>query len=105
MAIICSCPATPLRVITRAGSAPASAIVQIEKIEDAFLRAGERVAGADPARVIARGGVAGQKQMIAVVDGQAKRSVMVGAAASTRHARRLIQRDAMTVIRQTNGAG
>ena len=56
-------------------------------------RTGQPVLGADAAQIVERGVVAGEQQVIAVVDGHADRGVVVGAAAPAGESGRLVHDD------------
>ena len=50
---------------------------EIDEWETCIRRTGQAIAPADPVEIAERGAVAGQQQMIAVVDGDAKRGIVI----------------------------
>src|SRR5580693_3401588 len=68
-------------------------------------RSDQPVGGADVAQVSERGVVAGEQEMIAVVDGHADRGIVIGAAAAAGKRRGLVHDDAAAVLRQLERGG
>ena len=69
---------------------PALAGSEIGEIEDRGAGAAQTVRRPDPAEIVERGVVAGQQEMVAVVDDEAQSRVEEGPAASSRRLRRLV---------------
>ena len=99
------CPACRSPRLVRHPELATLAIAHIDEIEGALLRPDQRVGRADARRVIARGGVARKQQMIAVVDDEIERRVIIGATAPARHARGLVKHDPPARLRELNRAG
>jgi len=68
-------------------------------------RSGQRLLSADDAQIIVNRAIAGEHEMIAVVDDAAKLGVEIGAAAAARLPRRLEQHHARAFVRQRHGGG
>src|SRR5262249_18491524 len=84
---------------------PAFAGREIDEGELRRVGADEPPAPPDPAQVIERGMVAREHQVIAVVDGQAERSVVIGATPPPRLVRGFMDDDAPAGGRKPHGGG
>src|SRR5438105_11240651 len=78
---------------------------EIDEVEAGLRGSGEGVLCADGAQVRHDGVIAGQHEMIAVVDDLAERRIEVGAATSTGLWRAFVERHTGTFARQRTGGG
>ena len=78
---------------------------EIDEGEARVRRAGQAVAPADAVEIAERGAVAGQQQMVAVVDGDAEGGIVIGAAASAGLVGCLVDDGALAAGAEPHGGG